>query len=238
MKVAILGRNGLIGKSLSKRYPNAYNYLRKDLDIVYLFNAPSSQILFSYAPEFCWNETVSSFKNTLMFCAENNIRLVYPSSGNVYTLNNEYSKCKSYLEKLQQDHPYRNVLGVRIFCGYGHEFHKGEYASVVYQFCKQMKHGKRPIIFGDGSQTRDFIFVEDIVDNIIKFAESDGVGYRDIGSGIGTSYNELIEIINEELGSDIKPIYVDKPQDYVNEAVSKNPVSIKFSLREGIKEII
>lgn len=238
MKVGILGRNGLIGKSLWKKYPEAFNYLRPDLDIVYWFAAPSSQILFKSAPEYSWNETVSGFKNVLMFCAENNIKLVYPSSATVYNLNNDYAKCKAHLEKLQEDHPYKNVLGLRIFAGYGHEYHKGEYASIIYQFCKLMKHGKRPIIFGDGNQTRDFIYVEDVVENMIRFVEEGETGVKDIGTGIATSFNEVVGIINEELGSNIQPVYVDKPKDYIEETICKDSVPVRTSLREGIREVL
>jgi UDP-glucose 4-epimerase len=235
MKVAILGRNGLIGSALKKRFPDAYNYLRKDLDVVYWFAAPSSQILFNYAPDYCYAETVGGFLNVLSFCEENNIRLVYPSSGNVYTLNNEYAKCKKELEEIQEAFESKNVLALRIFAGYGHEYLKGEYASVVYQFTKQMFHGKRPIIFGDGTQTRDFIYVEDIVDNILA---QEGTGVVDIGTGIATSFNDLVRIINEELKTNIQPIYVDKPPDYINDAICKNPVKVKYSLREGVHEIL
>lgn len=231
----MLGRNGLIGKELMKRFPDAINYLRKDVDTVYLFNSPSSQVLFNYAKTYCYEETVNSFLSTLEFCREYNIKLVYPSSGNVYTLQNEYAVCKKNLEVLQEKHPYKNVLGLRIFAGYGHEEHKGEYASVVWQFLQMMKLGKRPIIFGNGEQVRDFIFLEDIVDNILK---QEGIGVVDIGTGIATSFNDLVRIINEELKTEIEPIYVDKPKSYVEEAVCKNPCDVKFSLREGIKELI
>jgi ADP-L-glycero-D-manno-heptose 6-epimerase len=234
-KVAILGRNGLIGKELWKRFPNAFNYLRKDLDVVYLFNTPSSQILFNYAPDYCRDITIAQFKETLKFCKRNKIKLVYPSSGNVYTLQNEYAKTKFILENIQKEDSYKNVLGLRIFAGFGKEEHKGQYASVVWQFIQHMKKGQRPILFGDGNQARDFIYVEDIVDNILA---QEGTGVVDIGTGISTSFNELIEILNEELKTNLRPIYVDKPVDYVEEAVCKNPCKVKFSLREAIREII
>lgn len=218
-----------------RRFPDAINYLRKDVDTVYLFNSPSSQVLFNYAPEYCHKETVDGFINALTFCAKYNIKLVYPSSGNVYTLQNEYAKCKAELEKIQAMVAYNNVLGVRIFAGYGHEEHKGEYASVVWQFIKDMKLGKRPIIFGNGEQVRDFIYIEDIVDNILK---QEGTGVVDIGTGISTSFNDLVRVINEELKTELEPIYIGKPDNYVDEAVCKNPCDVKFSLREGIKELI
>ncbi len=232
--IGILGRSGLIGKELMKRFPDAISYLRKDVDKVYLFNSPSSQVLFNYAPEYCKQITITQFKEALKFCEQYSIKLVYPSSGNVYTLQNEYARCKEELELIHYYSNYQNVLGLRIFAGYGHEEHKGEYASVVYQFIKEMKLGKRPIVFGDGEQVRDFIYVKDIVDNIIK---QEGTGVVDIGSGVSTSFNDLVRIINQELGTELEPFYVPKPKNYIQEAICKNPCDVKYSLREGIREI-
>jgi nucleoside-diphosphate-sugar epimerase len=236
MQVSILGRKGLIGKVLWHRFPDAFNYVRKDVDVIFWFAAPSSQVLFHQAPEYCTNETLDNMMNLLEFCSDNNIKLVYPSSATVYNLNNDYAKCKAEVESLANKHEYKNVLGLRIFAGYGDEWHKGEYASVVFQFCKMMKQGKRPIILGDGTQTRDFIYVEDIVDNILL--NIDKTGIIDIGSGISTSFNDLVKIINEELGTNIQPIYIDKPSDYIQDTPCKKPSQIKYSLREGVREIL
>ena len=236
MNVTILGRKGLIGKELWHRFPNAFNYVRKDVEVIFWFAAPSSQILFHQAPEYCTNETLDNMTNLLGFCEEYNIKLIYPSSATVYQLNNDYAKCKAEVESLANVSIYKNVLGLRIFAGYGDERHKGEYASVVYQFCKAMKQGKQPIIFGDGTQTRDFIYVEDIVDNILL--NIDKTGIIDIGSGISTSFNDLVKIINEELGTDIQPIYIDKPIDYIQDTPCKKPNQVKYSLREGVREIL
>lgn len=233
-KIAVIGRNGFIGSALMRKFPDAYNYLRKDLDYVFWFAAPSSQILFNYAPTYCYAETLSGFQNVLGFCMENNIKLIYPSTA---SYGNEYAQCKMDLETLQEQCEYKNVLGLRIYAGYGPlEAHKGEYASVVYQFCKRMKEGKQPIIYGNGKQTRDFVFIDDIVDNIVENIDKTGV--IELGTGVNHSFNDIVQIINEELKTDLSPVYITKPESYIEETLCKNPANCKFSLREGIKEVL
>ncbi len=240
MRVVVLGRNGLIGKALIKKLTSedhvVYTYLRPDVDVVYFFASPSSQILFNYAPEYCWNETVYGFRNVLEFCAMKNIKLVYPSSATVYNGNNPYAQCKAALEAIHKMSGYKNILGLRIFAGYGKEAHKGEYASIIYQFIDAMKHGNRPVIFGDGEQTRDFIYVDDIADAII--AKTDEVGVIDIGTGISTSFNDVVDLINQELGTSIQPLYIAAPTQYIKDTPCQNAIQVKYSLREGIREIL
>lgn len=230
MKVAVIGRNSFIGKEVYKRFEHPFNYLRPDLDYVFWFAAPSSQILFNYAPDYCQIETVQRFMNIKNFCKQNKIKLIYPST---MSHGNAYASTKKMLEGLQD----KNNLALRISAGYGPgEDHKGDYASIVYQFCKQMKEGKRPIIYGDGTQTRDFIYIADVVDNIVENMDKPGV--IEIATGINHSFNEVVDIINEELKTDIKPLYIDKPKGYVQDTPCKNPVKCKYSLREGIKEVL
>lgn len=237
MKVGILGRNSFIGSELWKRFEHVYNYPRKDLDYIFWLSAPSSQVLFNHAPEYSNQQTVDSFINILRFCLENNIKLIYPSSATIYTSKDTYAATKMYLEYLQSISAYKNVLALRIFAGYGPgEKHKNVYASIIYQFCKDMKNGKAPIIYGDGTQTRDFIYIEDIIDNIVS--HMDDVGAMDIGTGISHSFNEVVDLINEELKTNIKPIYIDSPEKYVQETICGNPVKFQYSLREGIKEVL
>ena len=99
-----------------------------------------------------------------------------------------------------------------------------------------MKKGERPIIYGDGTQTRDFIYIDDIIDNIIKY--KDEMGTIDIGTGINTSFNKIVEIINNKLHTNIKPIYQDKPDFYVEDTMCKNPCKYKISIEDGIQKII
>jgi UDP-glucose 4-epimerase len=147
-----------------------------------------------------------------------------------------YAKCKRILETLASIYP-KNVLGVRISAGYGvGESHKKEYSSIVYLFAKDIKEGRRPIVWGNGEQTRDFIYIDDIIDNIIKFKDKEGI--VEIGTGVNYSLNDVIKMINKELGTKVKPKYIPKPEIYIEHTVCKNPCNYKVSLEEGIQRIL
>jgi UDP-glucose 4-epimerase len=106
----------------------------------------------------------------------------------------------------------------------------------VYQWCKQIKKGERPVIWGDGTQTRDFIYIDDVIDNIMELADRKAEGIYEIGTGKNTSLNEVVATINKVLGTDIKPKYIPKPDSYIQETPVKS-VPCKVSLEEGIKRI-
>ena len=74
------------------------------------------------------------------------------------------------------------------------------------------------------------------VDNIVD--NRDVRGFMDIGTGISTTFNGLVRIINRKLGTDIKPKYNEKPSLYVENTICKTPCKCKISLEEGIERII
>ena len=232
---AVTGSQGLLGSAIARRFKSYYTYPRKDLDYLFLFGSPSSNIIFDQNIDWSFEETINSFLTAIQFCRDNKIKLIYPSSATVYQKNTTYARCKAVLEEIQLAYD-TDVLGCRIFAGYGYEKSKGEYSSVIWQFCEAMKQGKRPTIFGDGTQTRDFIFVEDIVDNIL--INKDKKGLIDIGTGVNTSFNEVVSIINKVLGTKLKPIYVDKPLKYVENTICNNPIKKYTPLVEGIKKVL
>lgn len=87
---------------------------------------------------------------------------------------------------------------------------KSEYASVVPKFIERALVNKPPVIFGDGEQSRDFIYVEDVVEANIKAAESDKANGEiiNIACGKSTSINELVDMIGEIAGKkNLKPKY-------------------------------
>ena len=101
-----------------------------------------------------------------------------------------------------------------------------------------------PVIYGDGTQTRDFTFVDDVVQaNILALqSEEMEVGIYNIGTGIETSFSTLVEIINQHLGTNIQATSVDNPiKNYVqktNADITLAKVELgyepKFSLDDGI----
>ncbi|MDY6776619.1 MAG: SDR family NAD(P)-dependent oxidoreductase [Candidatus Nanohaloarchaea archaeon] len=109
-----------------------------------------------------------------------------------------------------------DVVGLRYFSVYGpRERSKGRFANLVSQFMWKMMDGERPEIWGDGSRTRDFTYVKDIVRGNILAAESGVSGeVINLGTGEETRMDELVDKLNRELGTDIDPEFVENPQEY------------------------
>jgi UDP-glucose 4-epimerase len=102
-----------------------------------------------------------------------------------------------------------NAVGLRYFNVFGpRQDPGGEYAAVVPKFITLMQLGDRPTIFADGEQSRDFVFVDDVVAANIQAAESGVTGeVFNIARGEQTTINELVDQINEALGTEIEPRY-------------------------------
>ncbi|WP_348609329.1 NAD-dependent epimerase/dehydratase family protein [Halobaculum rarum] len=112
--------------------------------------------------------------------------------------------------------------GARFFSVYqgygGAEGHKGEYANTVSQFTDDIANGEAPVLWGDGSQTRDFTHVDDIVRGLEAIADHELAGVYNLGTGDPYSFNEMIELINDALGTDVEPEYEPIPlENYVHD---------------------
>jgi len=99
---------------------------------------------------------------------------------------------------------YFNVFGPRQDPG-------SPYSGVISLFIKALLEGTRPVIYGDGSQTRDFTFVANVVDGVLRAAEAPAVGGEvfNIATGGRVSLNELLATLKKIIGSDVEPIYQD-----------------------------
>jgi len=135
--------------------------------------------------------------------------------------------------------------GLRFFSVYGpHEEAKGSYANMITQFLWGMKAREQPVLFGDGTQTRDFTYVKDIVAALLLASEK-GTGIFNAGTGKAFSFNYLVDLINSCLGTDLKPIYRENPiKNYVMHTLADTTkinelgFEAKYSLDDGIKRII
>ncbi|PSH00033.1 MAG: nucleoside-diphosphate sugar epimerase [Nanohaloarchaea archaeon SW_4_43_9] len=110
-----------------------------------------------------------------------------------------------------------HFTGLRYFSVYGpREKAKGDYANVITQFMWKMMEDKKPVIWGDGTQSRDFTYVKDIARANIKAAEireETNGEYYNIGTGTDTSFNDLMDILNKVLDKNIEPEYIEHPRD-------------------------
>jgi UDP-N-acetylglucosamine/UDP-N-acetyl-alpha-D-glucosaminouronate 4-epimerase len=93
----------------------------------------------------------------------------------------------------------------------------GEYATAVPRFISRMLGGERPVIFGDGKQSRDFTYIDNVVRACLQAGEAgpEAVGESiNVGCGERTSLLELIDLLNEILGTVIEPAFTDpRPGD-------------------------
>src|SRR5262245_37766738 len=96
---------------------------------------------------------------------------------------------------------YFNVFGPR-------QDPSGPYAAVIPLFIQAILGGKQPVIFGDGKQTRDFTYVENVVQANLLAASANGAAGQvvNVGSGVAVSLLELLKELKAILGSEVEPI--------------------------------
>jgi len=230
-----------------------------NFDIIYHLASACSVIQFNKNPLKELIDSSTGFHNILQIARECDFaRVVFPSSGNVYghlpvpqceSMNvyplNYYALSKIIWEQMASISNL-NTVGLRIFAGYGPgEEHKKDISSVVTLFLRDMFKGNRPIIWGDGNQTRDFIHIDDIVDALVKVGRVDGSPpIINLGTGYSTSYNELVSLLNKYLDTNIEPIYISKPKAYVEKTQAdtillKHVLNIKpLPFKEGLKKYV
>jgi UDP-glucose 4-epimerase len=108
-----------------------------------------------------------------------------------------------------------------------------------------MMNNAEPIVFGDGEQTRDYIYVQDVVEAIIKSSKIDENLFLNIGTGVETSVNELVSTLKNTIGYEGKILYHPKRDGELLRSVLDNSKAKKvlgwdpkFSLNDGIIELI
>ncbi len=215
--------------------------------------------------ELMMRKNVDGFKNILEIAYENEATVVYASSASVYGIVNEavplkedrekspenvYAFSKYIMDNLAEKTAKETglkIVGVRYFNVYGlGEAHKGKFASMIYQLYKQMKAGKRPRLFKWGEQKRDFVYIKDVVDATILAKEAPNSTVYNVGSGKARSFNDVVKILNEALGTDFEPDYFDCPYDFYQVFTEADMSKIKkelgfvpkYSLERGIREYV
>jgi UDP-glucose 4-epimerase len=131
---------------------------------------------------------------------------------------------------------------------YGPRQSANPYSGVIAIFSKQLRQGDRPTIYGDGTQTRDFIHVSDVVKaNLLALRTNNGVGGAfNVGTGHPTSINELASLLsNLEGRPDISPKHCaaragDIHDSYANITNAKRALGFesKVSLEEGLSSLL
>ena len=198
-----------------------------DVDYVFHLAAMASVPLSIENPSECVENNMDATIKLINACKNNNVKkIIFSSSSSVYGDNtniplkeSEYPLPKSpyaaskasgelFLKTYYEAYGL-NYISLRYFNVFGPKQDKNsQYAAVIPNFITALLEGEQPIIYGDGEQTRDFIYIRDVVNANIKAAESDYNGIINVASGKKTTINELYKIISETLGSDIEPKYL------------------------------
>lgn len=101
-----------------------------------------------------------------------------------------------------------DIICLRYFNTYGENQTFTPYVGVITIFINKLLKGESPVIFGDGKQIRDFIYVKDIILANIKAMHSNvHFGIFNVGTGIGTSVDEMAKILCDKINPQIKPVY-------------------------------
>jgi ADP-L-glycero-D-manno-heptose 6-epimerase len=169
-----------------------------------------------------------SAMNAAKACSKHGVRLIYPSTGLISSGGeNMYSLCKRFIESMVQAMDI-DALGVRIFAAYGPgEGHKVDYASVPYLFALAAAQNRPIKVFGDGSQNRDFIYIEDVVEALLILAEDCHEKIVDLGSGEQTSFLEIVKEL-EQLSGSLKIEYANAPADYIEATIADTDTLHKY----------
>ncbi len=230
-------------------------------DMVFHLGFPSASPMYRSDPQLV-SEVVSGMISVLEYCKENSVNLVYSSTSSIYNgvkpphredivpgVTDFYTEARIYTErlsKLYNDLFGVNVAAMRFFSIYGkYEKAKGGYANLVTQFLWNIRDKQEPVIYGDGEQRRDFIYVEDLVESLLLASRIKGCEVFNVGYGKNYSLNEMLAMLNRHLGTSVKAKYIEMPvKNYVMETLADTTKSekvlgfrAKTTLEEGIRII-
>jgi len=214
------------------------------------------------SPQLSHQANLTGTLNVLIAARDRMVRkVIYASSSSVYgntsTPNKEdmmpHPLSPYAVTKLAGEHycqVFHQVYGLatvclRYFNIYGpRQDLNSQYSAVIPRFIKMALGGDSPIIFGDGEQTRGFIFVKDAVEANILAAEGDACGVFNISQEESITINQLAELIIELVGNNVQPIHQEPRLGDIKHSladVSKAKAfgyEPKYDLRAGLAETI
>jgi len=258
----LLGKNlkfveGSIGElSLLKR-------LFRNVDFVF-HQAAISSVPKSIENPLATNETnVTGTLNVLLAARDSGVKkVIYASSTAVYGDTPTLPQSEEMIPNPQSPYAITKLIGeyycqvfqavyrlptvsLRYFNVYGpKQDPNSDYAAVIPRFIKRVSEDTPPIIFGDGEQTRDFVFVSDVVRANILAAESDATGVFNIGQGRRVTISELARLIIRIMHKDLGVVYKEARVGDIKHSladISKAKLfdyEPQYDLEQGLRETI
>jgi len=230
----------------------------------YIFHQAAISDTRVYDQEIVMRTNVNSFYWFLEKAKNDNATLVYASSAATYgsmpspqkigieNPENPYGYSKYAMDqiaaKFSSKNPDTKIVGLKFFNVYGtREYFKEKTSSMVIQLGHQILNGHAPRLFeGSDKILRDFIFIEDVIQANIKACESINSGVFNVGTGQPRSFQDIADILQQELGCNYGTEYFPNPysgyQTHTQADISLSEENFNFkpnfSLERGIKEYI
>lgn len=205
-----------------------------EVDEIYNLACPASPIHYQYDPVQTTKTSVHGAINMLGLAKRLNAKILQASTSEIYgdpTLNPQvesywgnvnpigirscYDEGKRCAETLFFDYHRQHNLNIRvarIFNTYGPNMHPSD-GRVVSNFIVQSLRGDDITIFGDGTQTRSFCYVDDLISGLISLMNKDFIGPVNLGNPIEFSMLNLAELILNLTGSKSKIVFRPLPED-------------------------
>ena len=238
----------------------------KDLDVVFHEAAITSVADSVRNPEKVFDSNVASSMKVMDFCLDSGVqKIIFASSSAVYgdTPNDilkESLTCRptspygaSKLSVENYLHGYWKTYGLkyvslRYFNVYGPRQRSNGYSGVITVFADSLINNKSPVIYGDGSQTRDFVNIKDVVyGNMLSMEAKDAIGeIFNIGTGVSTSILDLVKLAKKIVGkNEIYPTFAEaRTGDIVHSvsdiSIARNLLGYipKINLQNGLENFI
>lgn len=217
-----------------------------------------------YDQEIIMKTNVNSFYDLLAIVKKDRAVMVYASSAATYgnqpspqiegneNPENPYGYSKYIMDQIasqySKENPNLTIVGLRFFNVYGpREYYKAKTSSMVIQLGHQILDGNAPkLFFGSDQIFRDFVYIDDVLQALIKSCAPKINGTYNVGTGISRSFQEIADILQQELGTDLGTEYIPNPYDgYQMDTqadIRASKVNLDFdpvvSLEKGIKAYI
>jgi len=232
----------------------------------YVFHLSALWLLHCYDyPRNAFHVNIEGTFNVLEACVKHNIKkLIFSSSASVYgnpvelpmrethPYNNQtfYGATKIAGEHMCKAFYHRyglNYVGLRYFNAYGaRQDYKGTYIAIIMKILDRIDKGLPPVVYGDGSQAYDFIYVSDIARANICAMKSDATDdFYNIATGKQTSIKDLTKTLLDITDSDLEIVYQEADKMFVTSRiadVSKAKKELgfeyKIDIQEGLEKLI
>ena len=230
----------------------------------YIFHHAAISDTRVYDQEVIIKTNVNSFYDLLELAKKNRATMIYASSAATYgslpspqtigkeSPENPYGYSKYVMDqtaiKYSIENPDLTIVGLRFFNVYGpREYYKANTSSMIIQLGHQILDGNPPRLFENSAQiSRDFIYIDDVVQANINACSAKLNGTYNIGTGLSRSFQEIADILQKELKTELLTEYFPNPytgyQNHTQADISLSEKNLnfkpKFSLEEGIQAYI